>query len=108
MISRATFVKSAPRFASLAPFWRLIVDHLECPDIGPEYTGLSWLDRRRAPRRGPDVPSESPPAAERTDRLVTMKTAPPPPLRGVALAGHAGPGKTPLGEQLLHRAGAVP
>jgi hypothetical protein len=26
-------VKIAPRFASLAPFWRLIVDHLECPDI---------------------------------------------------------------------------
>jgi hypothetical protein len=28
MISRASFVKSAPRFASLAPFCRLIVDHL--------------------------------------------------------------------------------
>src|SRR3989304_8476269 len=72
MISRATFVKSAPRFASLAPFWRLIVDHLECPDIGPEYTGLSWLDRRRAPRRGPDVPSASPPAAEGTEGVVSV------------------------------------
>ena len=27
------FVKTAPRFASFAPFSRLIVDHLLCPDI---------------------------------------------------------------------------
>jgi hypothetical protein len=33
MISRDSFVKMAPRFASAAPFCRLIVDHLECPDI---------------------------------------------------------------------------
>src|SRR5512146_3054387 len=60
MISRATLVKSAPRFASLAPFWRLIVDHLECPDIGAEYTGLSWPDRRGTPLRGRFDPSASP------------------------------------------------
>jgi hypothetical protein len=29
LISRATFVNNAPRLASFAPFWRLIVDHLE-------------------------------------------------------------------------------
>src|SRR5439155_137496 len=34
MISRVSLVKSAPRFASLAPFCRLICDHLLCPDIG--------------------------------------------------------------------------
>jgi hypothetical protein len=28
----------ALRLVSLTPFWRLIVDHLECPDIGAEYT----------------------------------------------------------------------
>jgi hypothetical protein len=32
-ISRASFVNSWPRLASAAPFCRLIVDHLECPDI---------------------------------------------------------------------------
>src|SRR5438309_5630159 len=60
MISRATFVNTAPRFASLAPFWRLIVDHLECPDIArsiregtsrtasaepPDYDGRTRFDR---------------------------------------------------------------
>src|SRR5215217_2284160 len=34
-ISRANLVKSWPRFASAAPFCRLIVDHLECPDMSP-------------------------------------------------------------------------
>src|SRR3954463_4258701 len=28
-----SFVNTAPRAASLAPFSRLIVDHLECPDM---------------------------------------------------------------------------
>jgi hypothetical protein len=41
-------VKTAPRFASAAPLARLIVDHLECPDIGAEYTvgspALEWPD----------------------------------------------------------------
>src|SRR5262245_8858454 len=34
IISRLSLVKMAPRLASFAPFWRLMVDHLECPDIG--------------------------------------------------------------------------
>src|SRR5689334_2800939 len=34
MISRVSLVKRAPRFASLAPFCRLICDHLLWPDIG--------------------------------------------------------------------------
>lgn len=38
---------------------------------------------------------------------MTMKTVDLPHLRSVVLAGHAGAGKTTLGEQLLHRAGAV-
>src|SRR5687767_12661080 len=33
MISRVSLVKSCPRFASAAPFLRLIVDHLLCPDM---------------------------------------------------------------------------
>src|SRR5213593_4107617 len=53
VISRATFVKTAPRFWSFAPFWRLICDHFECPDIAREYTGLSWPDR--TPRRPSEV-----------------------------------------------------
>jgi hypothetical protein len=32
-ISRAKRVKILPRAASFAPFLRLMVDHLECPDI---------------------------------------------------------------------------
>jgi elongation factor G len=39
---------------------------------------------------------------------MTMKNVDLPHLRSVVLAGHAGSGKTTLGEQLLHRAGAVP
>ena len=38
-ISRASLVKSWPRLASAAPFCRLIVDHLECPDSGPSVLG---------------------------------------------------------------------
>src|SRR5512144_918510 len=33
VISRMSFVKSLPRFASRAPFLCLIVCHLECPDM---------------------------------------------------------------------------
>ena len=32
-IALASFVNCAPRFWSFAPFWRLIVDHFECPLI---------------------------------------------------------------------------
>jgi elongation factor G len=39
---------------------------------------------------------------------MTMKTVDLPHLRSVVLTGHAGSGKTTLGEQLLFRAGAVP
>ena len=38
---------------------------------------------------------------------MTMKTVDLPHLRSVVLAGHAGAGKTTLGEQLLHKSGAV-
>src|SRR5258707_3874482 len=38
---------------------------------------------------------------------MTMKNVDLPHLRSVVLAGHAGPGKTTLGEQLLFRSGAV-
>src|SRR5215207_10247946 len=38
---------------------------------------------------------------------MTIKNVDLPHLRSVVLAGHAGAGKTTLGEQLLHRAGAV-
>src|ERR687891_415368 len=33
-MSRLSLVNSTPRLTSLAPFWRLMVDHLEWPDIG--------------------------------------------------------------------------
>jgi elongation factor G len=39
---------------------------------------------------------------------MTMKSVDLPHLRSVVLAGHAGSGKTTLGEQLLFRAGAIP
>jgi len=39
---------------------------------------------------------------------MTMKNVDLPHLRSVVLAGHAGAGKTTLGEQLLFRAGAIP
>src|SRR3990170_6662017 len=38
---------------------------------------------------------------------MTAKSVDLPHLRSVVLAGHSGAGKTPLAEQLLHRAGAV-
>src|SRR5829696_9371676 len=38
---------------------------------------------------------------------MTTKSIDLPHIRSVVLAGHAGSGKTTLGEQLLHRAGAV-
>ena len=38
---------------------------------------------------------------------MTTKSVDLPHLRSVVLAGHAGAGKTTLGEQLLHRSGAV-
>src|SRR5688572_23140763 len=38
---------------------------------------------------------------------MTMKSVDLPHLRSVVLAGHAGAGKTTLGEQLLHKSGAV-
>ena len=43
----------------------------------------------------------------RFERPMTTKSVDLPHLRSVVLAGHAGAGKTTLGEQLLHRAGAV-
>jgi hypothetical protein len=41
-ISRISLVKTLPRLASAAPFFRLIVDHLEWPDIrnSPETEGV--------------------------------------------------------------------
>jgi len=53
-------VKSAPRFASLAPFCRLICDHLLWPDIaapvrdlcGPDSTKGYADDRQRHLARG--------------------------------------------------------
>src|SRR5690349_3669380 len=53
MISRATLVNTAPRLASLAPFWRLIVDHLECPDIGREYIRTRMTEPLWRPAQGP-------------------------------------------------------
>src|SRR4051812_45656052 len=64
-ISRATLVNMALRLESLTPFWRLIVDHLECPDIGREYT---HYDRRISPGDRPTGSHRRPsgPASPRT------------------------------------------
>lgn len=43
----ASFVKAAPRFASAAPFFRFIVDHLECPDINPQSPATAVFSRKR-------------------------------------------------------------
>src|SRR5512147_425573 len=77
LISRPTLVKTAPRLASLAPFWRLIWDHFEWPDIAPD--SICWPhDHRRheAPtkrracrsfRLGQDHPGRAPAAHRRSD-----------------------------------------
>jgi hypothetical protein len=41
VISFEIRVKAAPRLASAAPFFRLIVDHLLCPDIIFQYFALN-------------------------------------------------------------------
>ncbi|TAM57070.1 MAG: GTP-binding protein, partial [Chloroflexota bacterium] len=91
LISRATLVKTAPRLASLAPFWRLIWDHLECPDIRPDST----------------IMGGEPPLALPPPRGPSMKSVAPERLRNVVLAGHANAGKTTLAEHLLVAAGAI-
>src|SRR5680860_210629 len=64
VISLASLVKSCPRLASAAPFLRLIVDHLECPDMprntpGDEKVTRSRFDRKYSIRawrsRNPDT-----------------------------------------------------
>ncbi len=44
-----TLVKSFPLFASVAPFFLLMVLHLECPDIVP----YPFVDRGPGPLAGP-------------------------------------------------------
>src|SRR3990172_8284887 len=56
--------------------------------------------RRRSASSSCIAPGRSPP-------LGPLITAPPPPGRGAAAAGPPARGRPPLGEQLLHRAGAV-
>src|SRR3954462_11477057 len=119
----------ALRLESLTPFWRLIVDHLECPDIGREYThydrAISPGDRPTGPHRRPSGPA-SPLTRQRTcapsrcgrhaahgeppeePRAMTLKSHDLAHIRSVVLAAHAGSGKTTLAEQLLFRAGAIP
>src|SRR3954453_10617060 len=119
----------ALRLESLTPFWRLIVDHLECPDIGREYThydrAISRGDGPSGPHRRPSGPAS--PRSQRTTahrsvaaghpvrrlhreepRAMTLKSHDLAHIRSVVLAGHAGSGKTTLAEQLLFRAGAIP
>src|ERR1035437_9944998 len=137
LISRPIFVKLAPRLTSLTPFWRLICDHLECPDIGrsiaPETTaepvratlepgfcrasrcvgGRSSETTRRAIMASPR------PARRRLfvrrdltptrGSIEQMKTkrADLPHLRSGLPASHPGAGKTALAERLLFDAGAI-
>src|SRR5215472_7902713 len=42
VISRRIFEKSFPRWTSVLPFFRLICDHRECPDMAPS---PSFVDR---------------------------------------------------------------
>src|SRR5215216_789799 len=41
--SRAKRVKTAPRLASATPFLRLIVDHLECPDMSFSFKKTTFV-----------------------------------------------------------------
>src|SRR5574340_1093863 len=126
MISRATLVNSAPRFASLAPFWRLIVDHLLWPDMarsirerGPA-PGAQGLRRAARPRvrAGEPPPGGYHVRNDRRDRppprpaplrqlpyedpgVTTTKSVDLPHLRSVVIAAHQGAGKTTLAERLL-------
>src|SRR2546426_770980 len=58
MISLVIFVKTTPRFASAAPFWRLIWLHFECPDMARNTINALGGLRPPYPREG---------AANRTD-----------------------------------------
>src|SRR3972149_2459576 len=105
-ISRVTLVNIAPRRASAAPFWRLIWDHFEWPDIGP--------DPPARPRRYDAGPSLCPPpGAAAVPSDPSRRTSQPmqsvdlPHLRNVVIAAHAGAGKTTLAEHLLHEGGAI-
>src|SRR5919108_2640656 len=68
VISRRIFEKSFPRWTSALPFFRLICDHRECPDIA-----LSSLVRNRRfqslharqPLLAPDLRRLPPPALRR-------------------------------------------
>src|ERR671914_793011 len=71
VISLASLVKSWPRFASVAPFWRLMVDHLECPDKAP-------LDCAYTRGHQHDSPAQT----SRSERTMPARTGRHPPIAG--------------------------
>src|SRR5688500_14417030 len=122
MISRVSFVNSAPRLASFAPFCRLICDHLLWPDIGPPSScqtdatdGRSrtascyrWKSVRILPRE-PWIPVDA--AGSRAYRGVHARA---PPVHGPAtrrvpirrrLIGVRAPVATPANEGVLRYLG---
>src|SRR5664279_5623717 len=83
--SRPIFVKTAPRLTSLTPFWRLICDHLECPDIG---RSIAPAER---PSRGPRPAARPPRGTKRRHAVLVRGHAP-----GYHGATAAGPLVRPL------------
>src|SRR6478735_2199365 len=73
VISRASLLKSAPRFTSIAPLMRLTLDHLLCPDMRWEFYELP--DRSaffREPRKASNGPLSR--------RQITGENKPPEPV----------------------------
>src|SRR4026207_475889 len=64
VISRRIFEKSFPRWTSVLPFFRLICDHRECPDMDPHppslMDALSAFTRASRRSRRPPAPSHPP------------------------------------------------
>src|SRR5437867_2475505 len=108
MISLVIFVKTTPRFASAAPFWRLIWLHFECPDMARNTINALGGLRPPYPAREQRI--------ERTwgggvpvpyMREGSMASPEPTKIRDVAVVGHGGSGKTSLVESILHSLGAT-
>src|SRR5262250_304314 len=78
VISRRILEKSLPRWTSVLPFFRLICDHRECPDIVlPSFVGQHRLESLHTlePQRPPAERGLPPPTGARGRRRVRRARA---------------------------------